>query len=160
MDTYKKVPVEATAVAIIEDRAESTVRRQMFNGVMHFSVIDVVALLTESPNPANYWKVLKSRLKSEGSEIVTECNQLKMVAADGKMRRTDCADTQTLLRLIQSIPSPKAEPVKLWLAKVGARVVTASLGSATLATETRPALPAEHAPALDWAAYHRAMAAL
>ena len=73
----------------------------------------------ESVNPNNYWKVLKSRLKKEGSELVTNCNQLKMQSNDGKFYKTDVADTEQLLRLIQSIPSPKAEPFKLWLAKVG-----------------------------------------
>lgn len=85
----------------------------------YFSVVDVVGALTGSVDPRNYWKVLKSRLKDEGSEVVTKCNQLKMVAADGKKYLTDAADTETLLRLIQSIPSPKAEPFKLWLARVG-----------------------------------------
>jgi DNA-damage-inducible protein D len=86
----------------------------------YFSVVDVVAALTESENPSVYWRVLKKRLKDEGSnETVTKCNALKMPSADGKMRLTDMADTETLLRLIQSIPSPKAEPFKLWLAKVG-----------------------------------------
>lgn len=84
-----------------------------------FSVVDVVAVLTESNNPRNYWKVLKFRLKEEGSQSVTNCNHLKMKAQDGRMRLTDVADTQTILRLVQSIPSPKAEPFKVWLAKVG-----------------------------------------
>ena len=85
----------------------------------YFSVVDVVAVLTDSPNPRNYWKVLKHRLKQEGNESVTNCNQLKMLSADGKMYKTDVADTKQLLRLIQSIPSPKAEPFKMWLAQVG-----------------------------------------
>jgi hypothetical protein len=86
----------------------------------YFSVVDVVAALTESVNPAVYWRVLKKRLKDEGAdETVTKCNALKMPSSDGKMRLTDMADTETLLRLIQSIPSPKAEPFKQWLAKVG-----------------------------------------
>jgi hypothetical protein len=85
----------------------------------YFSVIDVIAILTDSTNPNNYWKVLKHRLKKEGSESVTNCNQLKLESSDGKKYLTDVADTETLLRLIQSIPSPKAEPFKLWLAKVG-----------------------------------------
>jgi BRO family, N-terminal domain len=84
-----------------------------------FSIVDVVAVLTESRNPQTYWRVLKKRLISEGNETVTNCNGLKMPAADGKMRKTDVADTEQLLRLIQSIPSPKAEPFKIWLAKVG-----------------------------------------
>lgn len=84
-----------------------------------FSIVDIIGILTESVNPNNYWKVLKSRLKKEGSELVTNCNQLKMESSDGKYYKTDVADTEQLLRLIQSIPSPKAEPFKVWLAKVG-----------------------------------------
>ena len=86
----------------------------------YFSIIDVIAVLTESPNPQVYWRVLKKRLLAEGNQTVTNCNALKMVAIDGKMRMTDVADTEQLLRLIQSIPSPKAEPFKQWLAQVGA----------------------------------------
>ncbi len=85
----------------------------------YFSIIDVIAVLTESVNPRKYWSVLKTRLKKEESEVATNCSRLKLVASDGKMRITDVADTETLLRLVQSIPSPKAEPFKLWLAKVG-----------------------------------------
>lgn len=85
----------------------------------YFSIVDVVAVLTDSPNPQTYWRVLKKRLKDEGNETVTNCNGLKMTAADGKKRLTDVADTEQLLRIIQSIPSPKAEPFKLWLAQVG-----------------------------------------
>ena len=88
----------------------------------YFSVIDVVAVLTDQPDyqaARNYWKVTKKRLKDEGNETVTACNQLKMTTSDGKKRLTDVADTEQLLRIIQSIPSPKAEPFKLWLAQVG-----------------------------------------
>ena len=85
----------------------------------YFSVVDVVRVLTDSPNPQTYWRVMKKRLKDEGNETVTSCNALKMTAADGKKRMTDVADTEQLLRIIQSIPSPKAEPFKLWLAQVG-----------------------------------------
>ena len=85
----------------------------------YFSIVDVIAILTESINPQAYWRKLKERLKKEGNESVTNCHALKMQAADGKMRFTNVADTEQLLRLIQSIPSPKAEPFKLWLAKVG-----------------------------------------
>ncbi len=84
-----------------------------------FSIIDVAGILSESDNPRKYWSVLKTRLKGEGSQLATNCSQLKMKAEDGKMRLTDVADTEEILRLIQSIPSPKAEPFKMWLAKVG-----------------------------------------
>jgi len=86
----------------------------------YFSIVDVVGVLTDSPNPQVYWRVMKKRLKDEGNQTVTNCNGLKMLAPDGKMRDTDVADTSQIFRLIQSIPSPKAEPFKLWLAKVGA----------------------------------------
>ena len=92
------------------------------NEEWYFSIVDVVRILTEQPDvdgARNYWKVLKNRLAKEGSQLVTNCNQLKMLAQDGKRRMTDVATTEQLLRLIQSIPSPKAEPFKLWLAKVG-----------------------------------------
>lgn len=86
----------------------------------YFSIVDVVGVLTESPNPNNYWKVLKKRLKDEGNQSVTTCNQLKLKSPkDGKHYLTDVADTEQLLRIIQSIPSPKAEPFKMWLAEVG-----------------------------------------
>ena len=84
----------------------------------YFSIADVIAVLTDSPNPRKYWSVLKTRLKAEGSQLTTNCSQLKMQSADGKFYLTDVADTEQLFRLIQSIPSPKAEPFKLWLAQV------------------------------------------
>ena len=84
----------------------------------YFSIVDVIAVLTDSGNPQIYWRVLKKRLLEQGNETVTNCNALKMLATDGKMRLTDVADTEQLFRLIQSIPSPKAEPFKLWIAKV------------------------------------------
>ena len=84
----------------------------------YFSIVDVISILTDSPNPRKYWSVLKTRLKREGSELTTNCSQLKMKSVDGKMYLTDVADTQQLLRLIQSIPSPKAEPFKQWMAQV------------------------------------------
>ena len=101
---------------------EKQVRRHWdeSNELWYFSVVDVIAVLTDSSNPQVYWRVLKKRLLDEGgNETVTKCNELKMKAQDGKMRNTDVADTETLLRLIQSVPSKKAEPLKLWLAKVG-----------------------------------------
>lgn len=84
----------------------------------YFSVVDVVGALTDSTDPRNYWKVLKNRLLKEGNQTVTNCNQLKLLAADGRMRLTDIADQEQLFRLIQSIPSPKAEPFKTWIAQV------------------------------------------
>lgn len=87
-----------------------------------FSVIDIIAALIQQPDyqlARNYWKVLRHRLEKEGSQLVTDCNRLKLPAEDGKMRETDVATAETLLRLVQSVPSPKAEPIKLWLAKVG-----------------------------------------
>ena len=100
---------------------EKQVRRawEKTTGKWYFAIVDVIAVLTDSANPQVYWRVLKKRLADEGSETVTKCNALKMTAADGKQRFTDVADTEQLLRLIQSIPSPKAEPFKLWLARVG-----------------------------------------
>jgi hypothetical protein len=85
----------------------------------YFSIVDVIAVLTDSIDPTAYWRKLKQRLKAEGNETVTNCHGLKMMAIDGKMRMTDVADTEQLFRLIQSIPSPKAEPFKVWLAQVG-----------------------------------------
>ena len=96
----------------------------------YFSIVDAVAILTDSVDPTAYWRKLKQRLKAEGNETVTNCHGLKMRAADGKMRMTDVADTEQLFRLIQSIPSPKAEPFKSWMArlelelKTGQKVVT------------------------------------
>ena len=85
----------------------------------YFAIVDVIAVLTDSADPQNYWRVLKKGLKDEGNETITNCNGLKMTAPDGKKRKTDVASTEQLLRIIQSIPSPKAEPFKAWLAMVG-----------------------------------------
>ncbi len=85
----------------------------------YFSMVDIIGVLSGSTDPRNYWKVLKSRLKAEGSEVVTKCNQLKFLASDGKYYLGDAADTEIVFRIIQSIPSPNAEPFKLWLARVG-----------------------------------------
>jgi len=104
------------ALVVFEDKK---IRRVWYNKEWFFSVVDIIWALTSSQDPRNYWKVLKHRLKEEGSEVVTKCNQLKLPASDGKYYETDCADTKTLFRLIQSIPSPRAEPFKLWLAQVG-----------------------------------------
>ncbi len=107
-----------TAIKLFNERRIRTQWNED-QGKWYFSIVDVVGVLTESENPNNYWKVLKNRLKKEGSELVTNCNQLKMESADGKFYKTDVADTEQLFRLIQSIPSPKAEPFKMWLAQVG-----------------------------------------
>ena len=104
---------EAFEIRRVYDEATETWR---------FSVIDIIQVLTQQPDyqgARKYWKVLKGRLAKEGSELVTNCYQLKILAADGKQRLTDVATAETLLRLVQSVPSPKAEPIKLWLAKVG-----------------------------------------
>ena len=107
-----------TAIKLFQDQR---VRVLWSNDVekWYFSIIDVIGVLTESENPRKYWSVLKTRLNKEGSEVATNCSRLKLRATDGKMRLTDVADTEQLLRLIQSVPSPKAEPFKIWLAKVG-----------------------------------------
>ncbi len=96
-----------------------TIRKLMHNNEWFFSVVDVCAVLTESIDPGAYWRKLKQRLIEEGSEVVTNCHDLKLPAADGKLYKTDCANIEGTLRIIQSIPSPKAEPFKRWLAKVG-----------------------------------------
>lgn len=109
------------SIQLFEDRRIRTAWDET-NEEWYFSVVDVVGVLTDSPDyntGRKYWNKLKQRLKEEGSELVTKCHQLKMTAADGKKRLTDVTDTEQMLRLIQSIPSPKAEPFKLWLAQVG-----------------------------------------
>lgn len=95
------------------------IRRVEHNGEWWFSVVDVCGVLTDSADAGAYWRKLKQRLKEEGSEVVTFCHRLKLEASDGKMRETDCANTEGIFRIIQSVPSPKAEPFKRWLAKVG-----------------------------------------
>ena len=109
--------VKQNAIKVFEEKKVRTVW-DSDNEEWYFSIVDVVAVLTDSPNPRNYWKVLKHRLVKEGNESVTNCNQLKMPSSDGKYYKTDVATTEQLFRLIQSIPSPKAEPFKLWMAQV------------------------------------------
>ena len=111
--------VKKQAIKLFEDRKVRTVWDDV-EEKWYFSIVDVCGVLTDSPNPRNYWKVLKHRLVKEGNETVTNCNQLKLRAEDGKMRMTDVADSEQLFRLIQSIPSPKAEPFKQWMAQVAA----------------------------------------
>jgi hypothetical protein len=110
--------VQSTSIKLFQDRNIRTIWDEK-QEKWYFSIIDVIAVLTDSDNPRKYWSVLKTRLKSEGSQLATNCSQLKMPGADGKMRETDAADTEQILRLVQSVPSKKAEPFKLWLAKVG-----------------------------------------
>lgn len=110
--------VKQNAIKVFEEKKVRTVW-DSDKEEWYFSIVDVVAVLTDSPNPRNYWKVLKHRLVKEGNESVTNCNQLKMPSSDGKYYKTDVATTEQLFRLIQSIPSPKAEPFKLWMAQVG-----------------------------------------
>ena len=109
--------VKQNAIKVFEEKKVRTVW-DSDKEEWYFSIVDVVAVLTDSPNPRNYWKVLKHRLVKEGNESVTNCNQLKMPSSDGKYYKTDVATTEQLFRLIQSIPSPKAEPFKLWMAQV------------------------------------------
>jgi DNA-damage-inducible protein D len=108
--------MEDNKIALFKGRQ---IRRILHNDEWWFSVIDVVAALTDSDNPRDYWYKMKIRVKDEdGVELSTFCRQLKLLAPDGKMRETDCANTESIFRIIQSIPSPKAEPFKRWLAKV------------------------------------------
>ena len=109
--------VKQNAIKVFEEKKVRTVW-DSDKEEWYFSIVDVVAVLTDSPNPRNYWKVLKHRLVKEGNESVTNCNQLKMPSSDGKYYKTDVATPEQLFRLIQSIPSPKAEPFKLWMAQV------------------------------------------
>jgi hypothetical protein len=155
---------DATALALIEEQADAGIRREWHDGRMFFSVIDVVGVLTDAPKPRMYWADMKRRLQDEGfREVLAKCQQLKMEAPDGKKRETDAGDTETILRIIQSIPSPKAEPVKQWLAKVGAKrlqeaqPLDAAQTSMEVSTITKP-LP--DAPALSWAEYFEQLATL
>lgn len=109
---------QSTAIKLFQDR-NVRVAWDDENEKYYFSVVDVVAVLTDSVDPSAYWRKLKQRLKEDGNQTVTNCHTLKFDAADGRKRETDVADAEDLLRIIQSIPSPKAEPFKLWLAKVG-----------------------------------------
>lgn len=158
-----------TSIAVIEEQADRAIRRILLDGCWYFSVIDVVGVLTDSDAPRKYWHAMKQRITEEGFvEASTNCRQLKMTASDGKQRLTDVADAETLLRIIQSIPSPKAEPIKRWLARVGAKhlqetlpdetISTTSLGSAIAHEWQRR--PEETADSLVWAEYLERLAAL
>lgn len=155
-----------TAVAMIEEQADASIRRILHQGRMHFSVIDVVGMLTDAAVPRTYWAVLKKRLADEegAQQTLSNCKQLRLPAADGRMRLTDAADAETLLRIIQSIPSPKAEPVKQWLARVGAKRLedaTRPIDAAQAGSEIAVvAKPPTDAPALAWADYYEQLATL
>ena len=107
---------QKTALVVFEDRK---IRKIWHNDEWYFSVVDIIGALIDTPDARNYWKVLKHRLLKEGSEVVTKCNQLKLPAPDGKLRETDCANTKNMFRIIQTIPSPRAETFKMWLSQVG-----------------------------------------
>ncbi len=111
---------QSEAIKLFEEKKVRTIWDDV-QEKWYFSVVDVVAILTDSATPRNYWKVLKNRLKKEGNESVTNCNQLKLLSSDGKRYLTDVADQEQLFRIIQSIPSPKAEPFKQWMAMVAAQ---------------------------------------
>ena len=114
----EKIELNKNAVRIFEEKQIRSVWDEK-SEKWWFSVVDIVGVLSESIDAQAYWRKLKQRLKEEGNESVTNCHALKMVAQDGKMRETDVADTEQILRIIQSVPSKKAEPFKMWLAKVG-----------------------------------------
>ncbi len=111
---------QSEAIKLFEEKKVRTIWDDV-QEKWYFSIVDVIAILTDSATPRNYWKVLKNRLKKEGNESVTNCNQLKLLSSDGKRYLTDVADQEQLFRIIQSIPSPKAEPFKQWMAMVAAQ---------------------------------------
>jgi prophage antirepressor-like protein len=125
------------------------IRKTIHKNEWWFSVVDVVEVLTDSPDAGAYWRKLKQRLKEEGSEVVTFCHGLKLTAPDGKLRETDCASTEGIFRIIQSIPSPKAEPFKRWLAKVGYERVQ-EIENPELATKRTRALYKAKGYSEDW----------
>ncbi|MEW6670488.1 MAG: Bro-N domain-containing protein [Thermodesulfobacteriota bacterium] len=135
-----------TKIAIFRGKG---IRKTLHKNEWWFSVIDVCAVLTESSDPGAYWRKLKQRLKEEGSEVVTFCHDLKLTAADGKKYKTDCANTEGIFRIIQSIPSPKAEPFKRWLAKVGYERVQ-EIEDPELATKRTRALYKAKGYSDDW----------
>ena len=135
-----------THIAIFKGKA---IRRKLVDDKWFFSVIDIVGVLTKSEDPRNYWKVLKHRLNEEGSEAVTFCNQLKLKSGDGKEYETDCADTEGIFRIIQSIPSKKAEPFKRWLAKIGYERVQ-EIENPELAQERMKQLYEQKGYSKDW----------
>jgi len=135
-----------TSIAVFRGKE---IRKTIYNNEWWFSVVDVAGTLTNSADPGAYWRKLKQRLKEEGSEVVTFCHGLKLMAPDGKMRNTDCANTEGIFRIIQSIPSPKAEPFKRWLAKVGYERVQ-EIEDPELATKRTRALYQAKGYSDDW----------
>ena len=132
---------------------EKQIRRVWHDEQWYFAVVDVLEVLTESKNPSVYWRVLKKRLLDEGAnETVTNCNAFKMPAVDGKMRSTDCLHTEGLLRLIMSVPSPKAEPLKLWLAQVGKERIEETVNPELAFDHAREIYKAKGYPD-DWIGY-------
>jgi hypothetical protein len=156
------------ALALIEEQADRTIRRVLHDNRLFFSVIDVVGLLTDSNAPRKYWYAMRKRITDEGfRDASTKCRRMLMRSRDGVERETDAADTETLLRIIQSIPSHKAEPIKQWLAKVGAeklQEVTAQplppVAASQEIAELRRNKPDEDAPSLVWADYLERLASL
>jgi len=135
-----------THLAVFKGRQ---IRRTLHNNEWWFSIVDICDVLTESADAGAYWRKLKQRLKDEGSEVVTFCHGLKLTAPDGKLRETDCADTEGIFRIIQSIPSPKAEPFKRWLAKAGYERVQ-EIEDPELATKRTRALYKAKGYSDDW----------
>jgi hypothetical protein len=150
------------SLALIEEQADARIRREWIDGRCYFSVVDVIGFLTDAPKPRQYWHNMKRRITTEGfRQLSSKWRQLKFRAADGKYYDTDAADLDTMLRIIQSVPSPKAEPIKLWLAKVGAREIEAAARPIPIDTAAAmPVKPPVDAPAVAWAEYYEAMAAL
>jgi BRO family, N-terminal domain len=125
------------ALAVLEEQADATIRRADINGIWYFSVVDVIAILTDAPKPRQYWFNMKRYIKSEGFvEVSQKVRQTKLPASDGKYYATDGADVETMLRIIQSVPSPKAEPIKQWLARVGAEHLEAERRPVEVAAPT------------------------
>jgi len=125
------------------------IRREWYRDEWYYSIVDVCGVLTQSPDAGAYWRKLKQRLKQEGSEVVTICHGLKLIAPDGKKRVTDCANSEGVFRIIQSIPSPKAEPFKRWLAKVGSERIQ-EIENPELAQERMKAIYEQKGYPADW----------
>jgi BRO family, N-terminal domain/ORF6C domain len=165
MTTDENANNAITAVSVIEEQAEASIRRVWLEDRWFFSVIDVIGVLTDSETPNKYWTDMRRRIQDEGfAQLAAKCRRFKLRAVDGKLRETDVADTETILRIIQSVPSPKAEPVKQWLARVGAkrleeatRPLEAAQANTAIAAVTKPA---PDAPAALWADYHEQLMVL